>query len=45
VELVGQENDVYAQFDSCADESVFLMMKGMPVTFVLRMEFDVDPKC
>ena len=44
VEPVGRENGVYAQFDSCADESVFLMMRGIPVTFVLRTEVDVGPK-
>src|SRR5208282_4072387 len=44
VEPVGRGSGGYTEFHSCADESVFLMMRGMPVTFVLRMQFDVDPK-
>jgi hypothetical protein len=44
VDPVGCENGMFAQFDCCTDESVFSMMREMPVTFVLHMEVDVDPK-
>lgn len=44
VEPVGRENGVYVQFNSCSHESVFSMMRKTTVSFVLRMEVDVDPR-